>query len=127
MEILETFHGAVIIVAIIAAVVGGFFMWVGAHLAGVRRATFGKSIAAAVLAALVTWVITGIFSFLPVHGNIIGFLIGVIFSVYVIRGVYSVRVGKALLVWIFYIIAQFVAILVVGLVSGRTVIHVIGV
>jgi hypothetical protein len=54
MEILETFIGATITTAVSTAVIGGFFIWTGANLASVRRATFGRSIIAAVLATLVT-------------------------------------------------------------------------
>jgi hypothetical protein len=118
MEILGTFIGATIVAAIIAAVIGGFFMWIGAKLAGVRGATFGKSIVAAVLAALVTWVVTAIFSYLPVFGNVIGFFLGIVFSVFVIQGVFKVRFTKALIVWLFYIVAQVVAVLLVGLAFG---------
>jgi hypothetical protein len=123
MEILGTFMGATIVTAIIAAVVGGIFMWIGANLAGVRRATFGRSIIAAVLATLVTWVITVIFSYLPFYGNAIGYFLGIVFSIFVIQGVFGIRFVKGLLVWLFYIVAQFVAMLLVGLVLGGTLLY----
>lgn len=37
-------------------VIAGFFMWVGAKLAGVPEATFGKSAVAGAIAAIVTFV-----------------------------------------------------------------------
>jgi hypothetical protein len=122
MEILGTFIGSTIVAAIIAAVIGGLFMWVGANLANVRRANFSRSIIAAVLAALVTWVVTAIFSCLPVFGNVIGFFLGIIFSIFVIQGIFGIRFGKALIVWLFYVIAQFVAVLLVGFVFGGALI-----
>lgn len=123
MEILGTFIGATIVAAIIAAVIGGFFMWIGANLASVRRATFGRSIIAAVLATLVTWVITVIFSYLPFYGNAIGYFLGIVFSIFVIQGVFGLRFVKGLLVWLFYIVAQFFAMLLVGLVLGGTLLY----
>jgi len=123
MEILGTFIGSTIVAAVIAAVIGGFFMWIGANLAGVGRGTFGRSIIAAVLAALVTWVVTAIFSYLPVFGYVIGFFLGIIFSIFVIQGVFGIRFAKALIVWLFYVIAQFVAVLLVGFVFGGALIY----
>jgi hypothetical protein len=123
MEIFGTFIGSAIVAAIIAAVIGGFFMWIGAKLANVRRANFGRSIIAAVLAALVTWVVTAIFSYLPVFGNLIGFFLGIVFSIFVIQSVFRIRFGKALIVWLFYIIAQFIAVLLVSFVFGGALIY----
>jgi hypothetical protein len=104
-------------------VIGGFFMWTGANLASVRRATFGRSIIVAVLAALITWVVTAIFSYLPTFGNIIGYCLGIIFAIFVIQGVFGIRFAKALLVWLFYIIAQFIAVLLVGFIFGGALLH----
>lgn len=127
MSIIGTLLGGIIIAAIIAAVVGGFFMWIGANLAGVRRATFGKSIVASVISAIITWAITGAFSYLPAVGNLIGFVLGVVVSIFVIQGIFDVRFGKALLVWVFYVIAQLVAVVLVAVLFGGALLYTVSI
>jgi len=70
MEILGAIVGAIIGIAALAMVIASFFMWVGAKLAGVENATFGRSIVAAIGAAFITWVISLVFSIIPVIGTV---------------------------------------------------------
>ena len=48
---------------------------------------------------------------------------GIIFSIFVIQGVFGIKFVKALIVWLFYVIAQFVAVLLVGFVFGGALIY----
>jgi hypothetical protein len=64
-----------------------------------------------------------IFSYLPFYGNAIGYFLGTAFSIFVIQGVFGIRFVKGLLVWLFYIIAQFIAVLLVGFIFGGTLLH----
>jgi hypothetical protein len=112
MEIIGAMLGTVIGMAIIATIIAAFFMWVGAKMAGVRRATFGKSIVAALGSAFITWFISLVFSVVPVFGTFLGFIIGLFFAILVIKASYNTSFGKALLVWIFHIIAEIIAIII---------------
>ncbi|MCK5098926.1 MAG: hypothetical protein KAR45_12540, partial [Desulfobacteraceae bacterium] len=101
MEIIGALLGMIVGIAIIATIIAAFFMWVGAKVAGVRNATFFKSIIAALGSAFITWFVSFVFSVVPVFGTILGFMIGLFFAILVIKASYSTSFGKALLVWIF--------------------------
>lgn len=112
MKIFSLGLSAILGILILGVIIAGFFMWVGAKLAGVENSTFGKSILAAIASSFIMWIITAIMSIIPIIGTIIGFIVGLIFALLAIKGVYSTSTGKALLVWIFNIIAQGVAVVV---------------
>lgn len=103
-------------IAALAAIIGGVFMHIGATIAGVAGATFGRSVLAAVAAACITWLCSLVFSVIPVIGTAAGFLIGLLLALLAIKGAYHTTLGKALLVWILHLIAQVVAV-VVGLLT----------
>lgn len=113
-------------VALIAMFIGGFFMWMGAKMAGVPNATLGKSMLAAVGASLVTWVLSMICSIVIGPGTLLGFLVGLFFSLLVIKSVYGTGLVRALLVWVFHIFAEILAILIGLLIFGGTLYHLMG-
>ncbi len=108
MQILGIALGTFLIVLVIAVLVGTFFMWIGAKIAGVAssKANFGNSLLAAIGAAVVTWIISALFAGIVGIGAIIGFVIGVILSILVIKSVFKIDWGKAFLVWLFHLVAQ---------------------
>ena len=112
MEIIGALLGMIVGIAIIATIIAAFFMWVGAKVAGVRNATFFKSIIAALGSAFITWFVSFVFSVVPVFGTILGFMIGLFFAILVIKASYSTSFGKALLVWIFHVVAEIIAIII---------------
>ena len=107
---------AIIGVALLAMLIATFFMWIGAKIAGVKNATFGKSFIAAIGSAFLTWVLSLALSFFPPVGPPIGFLIGLILVVFIIKGAYDTTFGKALLVSAFHLLAEIAAI-VIGLLT----------
>lgn len=99
-----------------AVLISGIFMWIGARLAGVQRATLGRAILAAIASTAIAWIIRGLFAAaLPFVGPFIGFLLGLLLVLVAIRVIFDTSFGKALLAWIFFILAQMVAGLLVGL------------
>ena len=108
MGILITFLGTLIGVAVLAAFIAGFFIWVGAKLAGINNTTIGKSVLAAIACSLSLWFLTGVFFFLPV----IGFFIGQFICLWIIKNIFDTTFGKALLAWIFHFAAQVIAIII---------------
>lgn len=104
--------GVLLGLVILGVVIGGFFMWVGAKMAGVANATFGRSILAALAASFITWLVSGVCSILPVVGTVVGFILGLLLGIIVIQGVYGTSFAKALLVWIFNVMAQILALLI---------------
>ncbi|MEW6714237.1 MAG: hypothetical protein AB1306_03965 [Nitrospirota bacterium] len=108
MGILIAFLGTLVGVALLAAFIAGFFIWVGAKLAGINNTTIGKSILAAITCSLSLWFLTGVFFFLP----IIGFFIGHFICLWIIKSIFETTFGKALLAWIFHFAAQVLAIII---------------
>lgn len=108
--------GGILGIFVLSIVIAGFFMWIGAKLAGVAKSSFGRAIGAAIVVSLVTWVISGLFSILPVIGTLLGFVIALIISIFLIKAVFDTSLGKAFLTWIFNIVAQFLAIFIGSLI-----------
>jgi hypothetical protein len=103
---------SILVTVVIAVVIAGFFMWLGAKVAGVRNATFGRAVMAAIGASFIMWIVWVIFSLIPVIGPIVGFFLGLLFAILVIQAAFQTSFGKAILVWIFNIIAQMVAMFI---------------
>lgn len=122
MEILGAGIGIIILMIVINILIGAFFLWLGAKIAGIENNTFGKAIGAFVLSMIVVYVISLIFSFIPLIGTILGFIIGLILSILIVKGIYKTSSGKAfiaiLLAWVLSIIVLFLFALIFGLGAG---------
>lgn len=108
MQILGIALGTFFVFLILAILVATFFMWAGAKMAGLseKKATFMNALVAAIGSALVTWIISAIFAGVTGIGAIVGFLIGVLLSMFVIKAVFKIDWSKSFLVWLFHLIAQ---------------------
>ena len=119
MNIFILGYGMIFIV-VLAVLFGGFMMWVAAKIAGVKKATFGRAVVAAI-GSTAAWSLIGIlFHFIPLFGDLVGLVIGLILAILVIRGAFETSTGKALLVWIFEIIATVVAIVIGTMLAAGT-------
>ncbi len=112
MDIFMGFGLGMVFAFILMVIIGGFFMWIAAKIAHVEKSTFGRAIVAAIGSSAVTLVISFIFDFFPIIGNLFGFIIGLFLSLFVIKGAFDTSFGKAVLVWIFDIIAKIIAMLI---------------
>ncbi len=110
LAILGLFGAAVTVVLIV--VLDSFFLHVGAKLAGVRKATFGRAVLASIACAMSTLLLALLFSWIPVSGPGLGFLIGLVLTVVVLQAVYSTTFGKAFLLWLFNVAAQAAAVII---------------
>ena len=119
MNIFILGYGMIFIV-VLAVLFGGFMMWVAAKIAGVKKATFGKAAVAAIGCTVVSFLVSIIFHFIPLFGDLVGFAIGLILSILVIKGAFETSTGKALLVWVFEIIAAVVAIVIGTMLAAGT-------
>jgi len=99
-----------IMLFIFGVIIGGFFMWIAAKIAHVKGATFGKAVVAAIATSFVTVVIAVISRALPIIGDVLGFIMGLIVSIVIIKGVFDTSFGKAIVVWIFQLIAIVIAL-----------------
>lgn len=101
---------AAIIAFVLSLIIGALFVWFGAKVAGVnkRRRTWGNAILAVIL-MLVLRILLG-------HiGGGIGELVGIIGSIAIIKYVYSTAWVKAIIAWIFMLIAIVVVTIVLGI------------
>lgn len=120
MTILGMTFVSLVEVFVIALVFSALFIWAGASMAKVKSANFGKSFMAALASSIITWVITALFAGITGIGSIIGFLIGLFLTILVIKTIFKTDWGKALLVWIFHIVAEVLAIIVGSLTFAGT-------
>ena len=100
---------AAIIAFVLSLIIGALFVWFGAKVAGVnkRRRTWGNAILVVIL-MLVLRILLG-------HiGGGIGELLGIIGSIAIIKYVYSTAWVKAIIAWIFMLIAIVVVTIVLG-------------
>jgi hypothetical protein len=103
-----------------AVIIGGFFMWIAAKIARVERSSFGRAMLAAIGTSLVLFIMTLITSFIPILGNAVGFIVGLLLQIFVIKGAFDTSTGKAVLVWVFNIVASIVAVLLASAIGFGT-------
>jgi hypothetical protein len=112
------FGAWVLFLMLFAVFLGGFFMWIAAKIARVEKSTFSRALLAAVTSSIVAIIVSFIFGVLPVIGNGLGFLAGLLFSILIIMWAFDTSFFKALLVWVFDIIAMIIAVVLTALVTA---------
>jgi hypothetical protein len=113
---LFAFGSGTLLSLVLAVLISGIFMWIGARLAGIQRATLGRAIFAAISGTAIVWLVGGLLATtLPLGGSILGFLVILLLVLVATRIIFDTSFGKALLAWIFFILAQAVVGLLVSL------------
>ena len=102
--------------------IGGFFMWIAAKIARIEKSSFGRAILAAVTSSLVSLIVSFVFGILPVIGNGLGFLAGLLVSILIIMWAFDTSLTKAFLVWIFNIVAVAIAVMITALLTAGSLI-----
>jgi len=120
MQIFMGLTAAAFVAFVFSVILGGFFMWIAAKISGVRHATFGRAMLAAVGTSIVSFFFTFVFHFVPIFGNMIGFVIGLLLTILVIKGAFDTSFAKAVLVWIFNIVAIVIAVLLASIIGVGT-------
>lgn len=105
------------------ALTGCLFIYVSAKLAMIERATVLRSLAAAAGSSLATWFAAGLLAHVPLLASCSGFILGAGISFVFIRYVLDTTVAKAFPVWVFYLLAQFVALFVAGVTFAGKLLH----
>jgi hypothetical protein len=110
---------SILLLALIALLFSSFLIWLGAGMIGVKDGGFGKAFIAALGGVFVSWFMYYLMAAFPAIGSFIGFIIGLVLTLFIIKSAFNITFGKALLIWIFYIIAEAatvaVGILILGL------------
>ena len=120
MSIFASFGIGIIFAFILMVIIGGLLMWVAAKIARVEKSSFGRAIAAGVAVSFVEIFVAFLFNLVPVFGNLFGFIVGLVISILVIKAVFATSFGKALLVWIFNLVAAFAAILLAAMLMASS-------
>lgn len=99
-----------IVMFVVSLVIASLFVWFGVKVAGVksRKRTLGN----AVISVLLMLVLSFILGFV---GGTLGSVLGILGSIAIIKHVYSTSWVKALVAWIFMIIAVAIVVFVLGL------------
>lgn len=112
MEKLEALISIYIINFVLSGVFTCLLLWIGIKIANVERPAFKKIIFISFFTSFIVHLITDIFSIIPNFNAIVGFLIGLILSLFVLKLAFHTELNKAILLWILNIMAQLFAVIV---------------
>lgn len=110
MALFAAFGIGIIFLFIFMVILGGLFMWLAAKISRIEESSFGRALVAAIGASFVAVLAAFLFNLLPVFGNMFGFIVGLILSILVIKAAFRTSFGKALLVWVFNLVATLIAL-----------------
>ncbi|ASJ00685.1 hypothetical protein [Thermococcus gorgonarius] len=99
-----------IIVFLIALFIAGLFLYFGAKLVGIEDATIGKSM----IAVLGGGILAEILSIIP----LIGWLLGIIGYIWVIKAVFNTDWLRAFLAWLMTIVVVIITVFILAAIVG---------
>lgn len=80
----------------------GVFIWIGANIAQIRKASLSRSVIAAVIIVIISSLIV-----LPFHSfAFFGLMISIFINIAVIKVVFSASWRRGLVTWVFSVISQ---------------------
>ena len=117
--VISTILGAAAAVVVLAIVLNAFSFWVAGKVISVKTATFGRAILIAIAVSSITWMISYLLSVIPITGVVIGFLLGASLTIFIIKTGFEIEsFSKAFFVWVAYLIAQAITIIIVASTFG---------
>ena len=118
MEMMAGTLGALLGLLVLWVLLSAFFIWIGAKMAFIPKASFGRAIMAAIACGMGSFLLSAILLPLLPVGPIMGQIIGIILSLFIIKAIFETSFGKALLAWMFQIFAVIIAFIVCFLTFG---------
>jgi len=118
MDALAGALGAALGLLVLWVLFSAFFIWIGAKMAFIPKASFGRAVMTAIACGMGSFFLSGILLFLPGIGPLLGQIIGIVLSLFIIKAMFDTSFGKALLAWMFQIFAVVIALLVCFLTFG---------
>ncbi|NOZ77453.1 MAG: hypothetical protein GXO65_07350 [Euryarchaeota archaeon] len=103
---------------VLMVILMSLFLLFGAMAAGIPEVTLGKALLSAVLMISVQWIIVVVFSFIPLIGGFLGFIISIIAMTYVLKVTFGVAWATAFLTFLFAILAEVATGMIVDLYLG---------
>jgi len=120
MGIFAAFGVGIIFAFVFMVIIGGLLMWVAAKIARVEKSSFGRAMAAAVATSFVSVLVSFLFRLIPMLGDLVGFIAGLVIAILIIKTVFDTSFGKGLVVWIFYLVATGVAIVLASMIMASS-------
>ncbi|RZN50010.1 hypothetical protein EF808_01585 [archaeon] len=121
LEILGLGLAALLAAVVIFFVVMAFFIWIGAKFAAIKNASFGNAFVSAIGITILTIVLGAVLALLNItSGGLVGTLISILVTVWVIKSVFDTNWGRAFIAWIFSIIGAFVVGIIIVVVLGAS-------
>ena len=99
---------------VLGILLGIVFLYLGARGANIEEVTFGKAVIAYFVNCAVGLILGTFLSFIPIIGTIIALLISMVFSIFVIKGVFETTFLKALFAWLITLLLAVIAALILG-------------
>jgi len=112
LETLEAWAGFILVLIFLSFLIASLFIWIGAKMARIKNPTLKRAFFASIAASIITYIVTLIFSALPIISTIPCYFIGLFFALFVIKIVFNSTLKQAFLVWIFNIAAQIIAVII---------------
>ena len=101
-----TISGGVLLGFVLILLVASFFLWIGAKIAGIERASFPKAILATFINMIIGAALSAVY--------VIGWILSLIATIVVIKLIFGTDWGKAIIAWLVSVIAAFLAGLVLA-------------
>jgi hypothetical protein len=101
-------------ISLILFIISCIIVWLGTKFAGIHKATFGKAFVAAFFSSAAVWILTGFARAYFGWGYIAGWFLGLAITLVILRSVYAVDWGKAILIWIFTWIAHVIVVVILA-------------
>jgi hypothetical protein len=112
LETLEAWIGFVLVLIFFGTCLAWFLMWYGAGLARIPKSGFWRSLGAALFASVVVYLVTlAALVYGPPMKTVYGLAAGFILALAVIKVSYLTSFLRALVPWLFFLIAQAIVIL----------------
>jgi hypothetical protein len=116
--------GALLVVAVVAAVVGlminaGFLLW-AAGIVGIEQRTFGKAIGVTLLGGIASAVVSFFIAGLPVINFVIGFVVYALVAMPLFATTFGKAIGATFVSWVLSIVVVGGGLLLLALATGTS-------
>lgn len=111
-ETFEAWIGFDLVLILLGTILGFILVWYAGGLAGIEKAKFLRSLLVGFFASAATYLISlGALMYGPPVKTVHGLALGLFFSLVIIMVIYNTSLLKALVPWLFFMIAQAIVIL----------------
>jgi len=112
IETLEAFSSLVLLMIVLGGVLSGICFFTIAKVSREERLGVWRMMGGGLAASMVTYAGTLVFSALPFIGTVSAFLVGLIFTLPLIKAIFKLSLREVKIYWIVYVPVQILAILI---------------